>query len=121
MSIQHELNAKKERRTKRVRAKISGTTERPRLAVSRSLTHIYAQVIDDTSGLTLAAVKDLDLKPEEVKGKKKQEVAFLVGKTLAELAKAKGVTKVVFDRRDKKYHGRVRAVAEGAREAGLTF
>ncbi|MFA5935507.1 MAG: 50S ribosomal protein L18 [Patescibacteria group bacterium] len=108
------------RRTARVRAKVAGTNERPRLAVRRSLSHTYAQIIDDTLGKTIAAASDADV---DVKGEKKSktDIAFLVGKTLAERAKAKGVEKVVFDRRDKKYHGRVKAVAEGAREGGLQF
>lgn len=106
------------RRIARVRAVVKGTTERPRLSVRRSLAHIYAQVIDDASGKTLAAASDADV---DAKGKNKTDVAFLVGKTVAERAKAKGVSTVVFDRRDKKFHGRVKAVAEGAREGGLQF
>lgn len=109
------------RRIIRVRSKISGSAERPRLAVHRSLRHIGAQVIDDASGRTLVAAKDTELAPAEAKGKRKTEVASLVGKLLAERAKGKGITSVVFDRRDKRYHGRVRALAEGAREGGLIF
>lgn len=108
----------KQRRIARVRAIVHGTAERPRLAVHRSLKHIGAQLIDDASGRTLAAANDVDVK---AKGKKKAETAVLVGKLLGERAKAKGVTTVVFDRRDKRYHGRVKAVADGAREAGLIF
>jgi large subunit ribosomal protein L18 len=108
----------KNRRIARVRAIVSGTAERPRLAVARSLKHISAQVIDDVAGKTIAAATDADI---ESKGKKKAEVAQLVGKLVAERAKAKGITAVVFDRRDKRYHGRVKAVADGAREAGLSF
>lgn len=103
------------RRVLRVRAKISGTAERPRLAVVRSLKHISVQVIDDTSGKTIASASDKDLKGTKL------EKANAVGKLIAERAKAKGVSVVVFDRRDKQYHGRVRAVAEGAREGGLQF
>lgn len=114
-------NEQKARRIARVRATISGTAQRPRLAVFRSLAHISAQVIDDTSGKTLAAVRDVELTEADRKGKKKQEVAHAVGLLLGKRAMEKGVTMVVFDRRDKKYHGRVRALAEGAREAGLTF
>jgi len=110
----------KTRRLARVRAKISGTAERPRLSVYRSLQHIHAQVIDDVSGKTIVAAKDTELSADARKGKKTEQ-ALAVGKLIAERAKAKGVSTVVFDRRDKKYHGRVRAVAEGAREAGLTF
>lgn len=112
---------RKERRLRRVRAKIDGTKERPRLCVYRSLTHISAQVINDDAGTTVASAKDTDIAEADRKGKKKAELATLVGKLVAERAKAKGVTAVVFDRRDKKYHGRVRALAEGARTAGLTF
>jgi large subunit ribosomal protein L18 len=111
----------KARRIARVRATVSGTTERPRLAVFRSLAHISAQVIDDTNGKTLAAANDRDLSAGDRKGKKKSELATMVGKLVAERAQAKGVTQVVFDRRDKQYHGRVQALAEGAREAGLKF
>jgi large subunit ribosomal protein L18 len=109
------------RRIARVRATLQGTPERPRLAVRRTLTHMYAQVIDDTIGKTLATASDLDLDAKDLAGKKKTDVAFLVGKMLAERAKAKGIEKVVFDRRDKKYHGRVKAVADGARDGGLQF
>ena len=111
----------RERRIVRTRSKITGTTERPRLAVRRSLAHMYAQVIDDTTGKTLAAASDADLEASVVKGKTKTDVAMMVGKMIAERAKAKGVEKVVFDRRDKKYHGRIKAVADGAREGGLQF
>jgi large subunit ribosomal protein L18 len=108
----------KDRRIARVRMIVRGTAERPRLAVVRSLKHISAQVIDDVAGRTIAAATDADV---EAKGKKKTEAATLVGKLVAERAKSKGVTTVVFDRRDKRYHGRVKAVADGAREAGLIF
>jgi large subunit ribosomal protein L18 len=111
----------KDRRIARVRAKVSGTKERPRLSVRRSLAHIYAQVIDDMVGRTIAAASDADISESDRKDKTKTEVAVLVGKLVAERAKAKGVTTAVFDRRDKRYHGRVRAVAEGAREGGLMF
>lgn len=117
-TIKQEARA---RRINRTRAKVVGSTERPRLAVRRSLAHMYAQVIDDSTGKTIAAATDADLAAKELKGKTKTEIAFLVGKTLAERAKAKGVEKVVFDRRDKKYHGRVKAVADGARDGGLQF
>lgn len=120
-ALQHRIQQQKARRIARVRATIRGTAERPRLSVVRSLAHISAQIIDDSVGKTLAAARDLDLPAKDREGKKKQEVAQLVGKLVAERAKAKGVSTVVFDRRDKKYHGRVRALAEGAREAGLSF
>jgi large subunit ribosomal protein L18 len=110
---------RRERRIIRVRAKISGTAERPRLAVRRTLTHIYAQLIDDVAGRTLAAASDIELK-----GKKKltkTEAAMEVGKAIAEKAKAKDIGSVVFDRRDKRYHGRLKALADAARAAGLKF
>lgn len=109
------------RRIARVRAKVAGTAERPRLAVARTLSHIYAQIIDDLAGKTIAAASDRDISAADAKGKTKSEISTLVGKLVAERAKAKGVSNVVFDRRDKRYHGRVKAVADGAREAGLIF
>jgi large subunit ribosomal protein L18 len=115
-----QAQAKKQRRLVRIKATLKAAANgRPRLAVFRSLAHISAQVIDDATGKTLAAAHDRDLK--DMAGKKKAELAFAVGKFVVERAKAKGVEAVVFDRRDKKYHGRVRALAEGAREAGLQF
>lgn len=121
LSTQRSTNVKKARRIIRVRARIAGTASRPRLAVSRSLSHIRVQLIDDSVGKTIAAASDADLAEKDMSGKKKAEVAFLVGKLVAERAKAKGVAQAVFDRRDKKYHGRVKALAEGAREGGLEF
>jgi large subunit ribosomal protein L18 len=115
------LQEQKRRRITRVRAKIHGTAERPRLSVFRSLAHISAQVIDDRTGKTLLAVRDLDIAEKERSGKKKAELAFLVGKMVAERAKEKNISTVVFDRRDKRYHGRVQALADGAREGGLIF
>ncbi len=106
------------RRVARVRARVRGVSERPRLAVARTLKHIYAQVIDDASGRTLVAASDKDVKS---KGMKPLEIATEVGKVLAERAKAKKVAAVVFDRRDKRYHGRVKALADGARAGGLEF
>jgi large subunit ribosomal protein L18 len=110
------------RRHQRVRAKIAGTAERPRLNVYRSVTEIYAQVIDDGAGRTLAAASsvDKDLR-ERVKGLKKSEQAKLVGKAVAERARSKGIEAVVFDRGGYKYIGRVKALADGARESGLKF
>jgi large subunit ribosomal protein L18 len=101
---------------------VSGTPERPRLNVFRSLTHIYAQIIDDVSGRTLVSASSLDgeLKAQ-MTGKKRSEQAKLVGTTIAARAKAQGVSRVVFDRGGYKYHGRVKALADGAREAGLEF
>jgi large subunit ribosomal protein L18 len=108
------------RRHTRVRDGIAGTPERPRLAVYRSLNHIYAQIIDDTVGHTLAHASD-DGKGLKTAGKKKSEVAGLVGEALARTAKEKGIEKVVFDRGGFRYHGRVKALAEAARKGGLSF
>jgi large subunit ribosomal protein L18 len=110
------------RRHRRVRRRVSGIPERPRLAVFRSLNHIYAQVIDDSSGCTLAAASDLeaDLRGQ-CDGKRKTEVADLVGVAIARKAAEKGIKVVVFDRGGSKYHGRVKALAEAARKGGLSF
>jgi large subunit ribosomal protein L18 len=110
------------RRHRRVRRKLSGTAERPRLAVFRSLKHIYAQVIDDSSGHTLAAASDLeaDLRSQR-DGKNKAQVAELVGEAIARKALEKGIKAVIFDRGGFKYHGRVKALAEAARKARLSF
>ena len=112
------------RRHARVRERLAGTGERPRLAVFRSLSHIYAQVIDDRSGRTLAAASDLDVKKEgapAAEKKSKGDRAKQVGKAIAERAKAVGVGEVVFDRAGYRYHGRVKALADAARESGLKF
>lgn len=115
------INKKEKRkiRHKRIRAKIKGTKERPRLSVYRSLKHIYAQIIDDEKGETLVSASDLEIK----KNKKmtKTEIAGLVGELIAKKAKEKGITKVVFDRGGFKYHGRVKMLADKARENGLVF
>ena len=112
----------RERRKLRIRNKISGTPERPRLAVFRSLSHIYAQVIDDVSGKTLGHSSTL---AKDVKGPvgdlNKSDAAKLVGKTIAAQLKAKGINKIVFDRSGYLYHGRIKALADGAREGGLEF
>ena len=110
------------RRQRRVRAKISGVAERPRLNVFRSNQHIYAQVIDDSSHLTLAAASTLDPTVRDLLDKKpKQAQASVVGRVVAERAREKGIETVVFDRGGYQYHGRVRSLAEAAREAGLKF
>lgn len=103
------------RRHIRVRRKVSGTPTRPRLVVFRSLKHISAQLVDDTQGRTLLTVTDMKLEGS------KMERSQQVGKLIAERAKAAGITQVVFDRAGYKYHGRVKAVADGAREGGLEF
>jgi large subunit ribosomal protein L18 len=106
----------------RVRTRVSGTPERPRLCVYRSLDHIYAQVIDDHSGKTLVSASSLDGETRKnLKGGGNVAAAKVIGKAVAERAKAAGVTKVVFDRGGYKYHGRVKALADAAREAGLQF
>lgn len=106
----------------RVRRKVQGTSERPRLAVFRSLQHIYAQVIDDTRGVTLASASTLDASVrEQMEGKTKSAEAQLVGELVAKRAKENGVEQVVFDRGGYQYHGRVKALADAARAAGLTF
>ena len=114
-----DSNAQRLRRHKRVRAKISGTPERPRLNVFRSDSNIYAQVIDDVAGVTLCSASSLE-KGFEGSGSN-CEAAKKVGQAVAERAKAKGITTVVFDRGGYVYHGRVQALAEGAREGGLQF
>ena len=108
------------RRHLRVRQSVSGTPERPRLVVYRSLKHIYAQLVDDTRGVALMGVSD-NSEGIAVEGAGKVGKAVAVGKLLAEKAKAAGVTKVVFDRAGYQYHGRVKAVADGARQGGLEF
>jgi large subunit ribosomal protein L18 len=114
----------RKRRQARVRKHLSGKTERPRLNVFRSLNHIYAQVIDDTKGATLVSASSLDASIREVEvatGKGKTDRASLVGKLVAERALEAGITQVVFDRGGYKYHGRVKALADASREAGLKF
>ena len=110
------------RRKKRIRSRVEGTTERPRLSVFRSLKHIYAQVVDDGSGSTLLTVSSLSKEVrEELKGLKKSERAKKVGTLVAKKCLEKKIDKVVFDRNGNLYHGRVKALATGAREAGLKF
>ena len=107
---------KRFRRHLRVRNRVTGTADRPRLVVFRSLKHIYAQLVDDTANKTLATVSDLTIEQG-----KKGERAAEVGKLIAERAKSAGVTRVVFDRAGYRYHGRIKAVADGARKGGLEF
>jgi large subunit ribosomal protein L18 len=112
----------RQKRHKRVRKNISGTAKQPRLNVFRSLSSIYAQVIDDEAGNTLVSASSIDTElRKRVKGKSKSEQARLVGEEVAKRAKAKGLKKVVFDRGGFRYSGRVKALAEGAREEGLDF
>lgn len=124
-----EKKQKKYRRHKRVRAKIFGTAERPRLCVFRSAKHIYVQLIDDEKGQTILSASGLKFKKAKKTKKEKEkvsragkvEIAFQIGKLIGEEALKKGIKKVVFDRGGYKYHGRTKAVAEGAREGGLKF
>ncbi len=110
------------RRHEHVRKKINGTAERPRLAVFRSLSHIYVQAIDDDNAITLACASSVDKGlREELKGKTKKEIAYKVGEALAQRCKEKGLSSVVFDRGGFKYHGRVLSLADGARSGGLQF
>ena len=105
----------------RIRKKISGTAERPRLVVFRSNLHLYAQIVDDTTGATLLSASTLSLNKAGEAAKCNKEGAAMVGKEIARLAGEKNITQVVFDRNGYIYHGRVKAVADGAREAGLQF
>lgn len=114
-------NAIRQRVHSRIRAKISGTAARPRLNVYRSLNHIYTQVIDDANGVTLASASTVTKKGTEQKAGGNVEAAKEVGKLIAERAQAAGVKKVVFDRGGYLYHGRIKALADAAREAGLEF
>ena len=114
-----DTNKKRIRRHKRVRGKIFGTAQKPRLCVFRSLKNIYAQVIDDENGKTLASASSLDKEFNQYGGNK--EAAKLVGQAVAKAAMDKGITEVAFDRGGYIFHGRVQALAEGAREAGLKF
>ena len=119
MVSKKDSNKARLQRHKRVRAKINGTADRPRLDVFRSAKNIYAQVIDDVNGVTLVSASTLDKDFEGATGNK--EAARKVGKLVAERAKAKGIDTVVFDRGGYIYHGRVAELAEGAREGGLEF
>ncbi len=118
-NAQRNLQGARARRVARVRARVNGTSERPRLAVSRTLRHIVAQMIDDTTGRTIVAVSDRDVKGADAM--KPIEIAREVGKMIAARAVEVKISKAVFDRRGKRYHGRVQALAEGAREGGLVF
>jgi large subunit ribosomal protein L18 len=114
---QFDRKVARARRHRRVRVKVTGSAQRPRLSVYRSLHHVYAQLIDDEAGRTLAAASTLTLKA----GKKDVDAAAAVGRSLAEKAKEAGVSAAVFDRGGFLYHGRVKALADAAREAGLEF
>lgn len=118
MANNRRIRQRRQRRTLRVRSHIKSTAARPRVSVFRSLNHIYAQIIDDGAGVTLASSSSTQL--QDVKGDKKT-VAHAVGKELATRAQEKGITAAVFDRGVRLYHGRVKALAEGLREGGLTI
>jgi large subunit ribosomal protein L18 len=112
--------AARQKRHERIRLRLSGSPERPRLTVFRSLNHIYAQVIDDTTGRTLAAASSLE-KELRSAGQKKTDEAKTVGRLIAERARSAGIEQVVFDRAGFRYHGRIKSLADAAREAGLEF
>jgi len=117
-------NAVRVKRHNRMRNDLAGTTQRPRLCVYRSLSNIYAQIIDDetATGVTLCSASTLDAEVKaQLAGKNKKEAAYIVGKTIGERAKQKGITTIVFDRGGYRYMGRVEELAKGAREAGLDF
>ncbi len=122
MAANKSRSAARERRHVRVRTRISGSQERPRLSIFRSLSEIYAQIIDDTAGTTLVSASSIDhALRTELEGMKKTDQARQIGKALADRAKAKGIQQVVFDRGGYRYIGRVKALADGAREGGLEF
>ncbi|MBK7368033.1 MAG: 50S ribosomal protein L18 [Candidatus Eisenbacteria bacterium] len=121
MSGQHNKYERRRIRRYRIRNKVSGTQARPRLSVFRSSAHIYAQIIDDTQGVTLAQASSRDDVKSLVDGKGKVSVSTAVGKLLAQRAKDKGIAQVAFDRGGYLYHGRVKALADGARAGGLNF
>lgn len=116
-------NARRTRRKMRVRRRITGSTERPRLTVFRSLSHIYAQIIDDARGVTVASAStnDKEVRSKITDAMTKSDESKIVGSVLAERAKANKIERVSFDRNGFLYHGRVKALADGAREAGLEF
>jgi large subunit ribosomal protein L18 len=122
-SKQLEKTFKQERRQRRVRKKVTGTSERPRLCVYRSLRHVYAQLIDDVLGRTLLSCSSVDkAMADSIKQvKHKSDLSFIVGQNLGRMAVEKGISEVVFDRNRYQYQGRVKALAEGARKAGLRF
>lgn len=125
MNSQKLKQVQRLRRSRRVRGKIEGTAARPRLSVFRSSKHIYAQLIDDTTGTTLASASTLPAKEARaglgLKTGANVAAAKLIGQKIAEAAKAKGITMAAFDRGHYRYHGRIKALADGAREGGLQF
>ncbi|OGN92242.1 MAG: 50S ribosomal protein L18 [Chloroflexi bacterium RBG_13_48_17] len=122
MAVRIDTRLARKRRHIRVRARVKGTATKPRLCVFRSLNQIYAQIVDDSAGHTLVSASSLDAEiRDKVTGKKKTESAELVGSLVAQRALSKGVKQIAFDRGGYKYHGRVKALAEAARKAGLDF
>jgi len=122
LAVRTDTRVARKRRHERVRARVIGTNARPRLCVFRSLKNIHAQVIDDSTGYTLVSASSLDADiKEKISGKKKSEVAEQVGSLVAQRALNKGIKKLAFDRGGYKYHGRIKALAEAARKAGLDF
>jgi large subunit ribosomal protein L18 len=121
MSGQHNKYERRQIRRYRIRKKVAGTMARPRLSVFRSSKHIYAQIVDDARGVTLAAASSREQLTPAAEGPRKIGLGAAVGRLLAERAKEKGITQVCFDRGGYLYHGRVKAVADGARAAGLQF
>jgi large subunit ribosomal protein L18 len=122
VNVAKERRESRKKRQVRVRRKITGSQERPRLCVFRSARHIYAQIIEDVTGTTLVAVSTVSKDVGgDLQGSGNVEAAKLIGKTIAERALAKNITQVVFDRNGFLYHGRVKALADAAREAGLSF
>ena len=118
MSVKSIKQVRRQRRRTGIRKRVSGTTQRPRLSVYRSLKHIYAQIIDDAAGRTLVSANSLQA---EGRSGANREAAVQVGKSLAEKAKAQGIETVAFDRNGFRYHGRIKALADAAREVGLKF
>jgi large subunit ribosomal protein L18 len=121
MSGQHDKTEQRRIRRYRIRKKVQGSAERPRLSVFRSARHIYAQIIDDIQGATLVAASSREAGEAKAEAKGKTSMGAAVGKLIAERAKAKGISKVCFDRGGYLYHGRVKALADGARAGGLEF
>lgn len=122
MLTKNEKKDNRIRRKRRIRKKVSGTAQRPRMTVFRSNRHIYVQVVDDIEGKTLVSASTLETElSSEIQGKDKKEQATIIGKTVASRALEAGIKSVVFDRNGYIYHGRVAAVANGAREAGLNL
>lgn len=111
----------RQKRHKRIRAKVHGKTDRPRICVFRSNKHIYAQLIDDDKNKIIVSAKDLEIKTEKQGSRNNKDIAFKVGELIAKKAQEKKINQVVFDRGGYKYHGKIKALAEGARKGGLKF